>query len=378
MGIWDEVNALDLIAKDMKESLARADEIKKLSDAKRAAYREKLREVESNCLINNFHIGCDPEFVGVDSGKLVTMNNYFPEGGLIGTDHGGSVGEFRPKPAKYAWTLVHRLRTMMEDVKKKGIPGKLRAGAMVKFGAGTRSFVTLGGHVHVDLDPYDGVLGGGELHGNSVPWDDWNLNKHIKYVGYTAEWDQNSPVPQERSTWAPRSNVIISWSGVQNKVLSKEHKLRVAALDSFTSLLEHLDILPAKECQERRATSEYGKYGDVRISASAREVSSYNLSRVRPAPKYRMEYRTMASWLFDPIVTLLCLTGAKVASVNPQGTIEDLKGVTSFKAISDWLEKYADRDADCARLVEKYLPKGHKALVIDPGVDIRERWEGTK
>lgn len=383
--IWQPIEELDQASTVLHEEYTKLNEAKIKAEAAKKAYKAKQSELESTALINKFLIGCDPEFVGVYGGVCIPMSRYFTERGTIGLDHGGSVGEFRPKPAKYAWTLIHRLKESVEVVKKKGIQGKVRAGAMVSVDRGNRSYVTLGGHIHIDLDPYDGVLGGGEWHGKSVPYTDYVGNTRTKYAGYTADWDITSP----RATnpyGAARVNVILSSVSAVSKKISKDHLLRVAALDEFTKLLEHLDILPKKECEARRTTSEYGKYGDVRIQNSSETLDSndfagfedYRAAVATQKAKHRMEYRTMASWLYDPIVAFLCLTGAKVAAAYPDIALDNLKGKTAFSTIPTWLERYASKDMDCARLAERYLVKGHKAMVIDPGTDIRERWDTTK
>jgi hypothetical protein len=384
--IWEPIDTFDRYREDVQKEYALLNEAKRKAEVVRKAYVAKKNELESTALINKFLIGCDPEFVGVDGMNFIPMNNYFGERGPIGFDHGGSVGEFRPKPAKYAWTLIQRLKESVDILKKKGIGGKIRAGAMVNVARGSRSYVTLGGHVHIDIDPYDGV-GGGEEHvhnGTSVSYENYFENQNSIFRGYSVAWDLTSPRPA--NSFNPHSNVILTWVGRTVPVISKAHTQRVVALDEFTKLLEHLDILPAKECQARRTTSEYGKYGDVRIQASTETIhsadygdySEYEAARRKAARRHRMEYRTMASWLYDPIVAFLCLTGAKVAAAYPEVALENLKGQTSFRAIPAWLERYGSKDMDCARLTERYLVKGHRALVVDPETDIRERWDTGK
>jgi hypothetical protein len=132
------------------------------------------------------------------------------------------------------------------------------------------------------------------------------------------------------------------------------------ALDALTKVLEHLDILPKKESAERRAhvIQGYGMFGDVRDSNG------------------HMEYRTMASWLYDPKVAFLCLTAAKLAACDPEGTIEALKDCNSFTKLSKWLDQYKEKDLDAKRASEKLLEKGLKVVQVDPGVDFRGRWEG--
>jgi len=353
--ILKTIEEVDASAQEMAEAHMQLNKIRREAEAKEKAYRIKLETAEGKALINKFLIGCDPEFVGLgSSGRIVYMNNFFPEKGKIGYDHGGAVGEFRPLPGKYAWTIIRRLKELIGDTKT--VEGKLRAGAYVPTQESGRNFVTLGGHVHIDLDPYTTEETKHPFHRKSIPYEVYDQERYTKYGLYAAAWDTNSPT----TTSGRYTNVILTGSGVQ-KVLSKEHTLRVKALDEYTRLLEHLDILPKKECESRRNTSDYGKYGDVRIQASGKAQ--------------RMEYRTMASWLYDPIVSFLCLTGAKVAAAEPEYTLETIGGKTSYLALLAFVDRFADKDMDCARLAEKYLPKGLKAFQVDPNTDIRERWD---
>jgi hypothetical protein len=130
------------------------------------------------------------------------------------------------------------------------------------------------------------------------------------------------------------------------------------ALDAVTKTLETLDILPAHQSNARRQHGQgYGRYGDVRDCAG------------------HMEYRTMASWLYDPKVAFLCLTAAKLAAADPAGTIEALKDCGDFKTFEKWVHNYAAKDVNAKRASEKLLEKGLKYVQVDPEVDFRGRWE---
>lgn len=130
------------------------------------------------------------------------------------------------------------------------------------------------------------------------------------------------------------------------------------ALDVLTKTLEYLDILPKNESAQRRIFGQgYGRYGDVRDCRG------------------HMEYRTMASWLYDPKVAFLCLTAAKLAAVDPEGTCNTLKSCDSYEIFTNWMANYKTKDRNAARASEKLLEKGHKYLVVDPEVDFRGRWE---
>lgn len=130
---------------------------------------------------------------------------------------------------------------------------------------------------------------------------------------------------------------------------------RVCALDRITQELEALDILPQMECQARRHHGGYGRYGDVRVNG-------------------HLEYRSMASWLFDPRVAYLCLTSAKLAAAVPETVKDKLpRAPGSFEKFKDWMEVFKSRDANADRAV-RLLEKGHKALIVDPDTNFRERW----
>ena len=132
--------------------------------------------------------------------------------------------------------------------------------------------------------------------------------------------------------------------------------LPISALDKVTYILEHLDILPMGESANRRK-GKFGKWGDIRDSDG------------------HLEYRTMASWLYDPRVSFLCLTAAKLAASEPKSTLDALAKVTSFEGLEAWMRLYRDKDANARRAVEKIFPKGLKTVQIDPDVDFRERWK---
>lgn len=131
------------------------------------------------------------------------------------------------------------------------------------------------------------------------------------------------------------------------------------ALDTTTRLLEHLDILPKTESQNRRRGT-YGKFGDWRTAHDGQGHA-------------HLEYRTMASWLYDPKVAFLCLTAAKLATADPKGTLDALKHKSSYSGLLDWIAAYRSRDANAARVYERI---GDAKLVqVNPDVDFRERWE---
>jgi hypothetical protein len=146
--------------------------------------------------------------------------------------------------------------------------------------------------------------------------------------------------------------------GTKQGHMMNERGVKVTkALDALTKTLEHLDILPKNESvQRRQGMYGYGAYGDVRDCNG------------------HMEYRTMASWLYDPKVAFLCLTAAKLAAADPDGAYEALNGCTSFKALGNWIEQYGNKDVNAKRAVEKLVDKGLPYVQVDPTVDFKGRW----
>jgi hypothetical protein len=131
---------------------------------------------------------------------------------------------------------------------------------------------------------------------------------------------------------------------------------KIQALDRFTQVLEELDILPKAESEARRGAGNYGRFGDVRDCRG------------------HLEYRTMASWLVDPRVAYLCLTGAKLAACDSTGTVESLPRAASFNELIEWFRRYRTKDINARRALERVLSLGHRALQVYPDVDFRERW----
>jgi hypothetical protein len=133
----------------------------------------------------------------------------------------------------------------------------------------------------------------------------------------------------------------------------------VKALDLLTRKLEALDILPKNESAQRRGRGGYGMYGD------ARAVATMDGNRI--------EYRTMASWLFSPAIAFVCLAGAKLAAHSPDSTLVALKGPASYKQLIKFFELFQGKDDNADRALERVLDKGN--LKADPDADVRKAWE---
>jgi len=267
--------------------------------------------------VNNFVVGCDPEFAVVGKDGIIIRPD-LPATGQVGLDGGGDLLEFRPAPSKSTWTVLKRLKWLMQHTRlRKYADAKWRGGAWLegqqKLSDSYLRDVTfsIGGHIHLDVEPDPACYGN----------DD---NRE----------DESSP------------------------------DLRTVALDSLTQTLEILQILP-KETAVRRDNGSYGKYSAQRANdAGGRE---------------HMEYRTMPSWLYHPVAAYLCLTGAKLAVVAPERTIEGLNPArASLARLKDWYGSFAGKDTDAQRAVEMCLAdKSAKDLTFDPDVDFKETWRAV-
>lgn len=132
------------------------------------------------------------------------------------------------------------------------------------------------------------------------------------------------------------------------------------ALDRVTQFFEATDILPRAESASRRTRSEYGKYSQVRTDT----------------PDQHVEYRTMASWLYDPWVALLALTSAKLAVVSPETVLDNLPEAkeASRRDLLTFLGRFRGKDINADRLLHK-LERGAHWLDVKPDADIKEAWE---
>jgi hypothetical protein len=137
---------------------------------------------------------------------------------------------------------------------------------------------------------------------------------------------------------------------------------RVNALDSLTAYLERVDVLPLNESKLRRDRGEYGQFGDIRTTPGSEDQRR----------REHFEYRTMASWLYSPISAYLCMTAAKLAAVDPEGTVELFgERATSLQKLTEYFERFKGKDDDVDRILEKIEPA---AYVQDPTASIQDTW----
>ncbi len=101
------------------------------------------------------------------------------------------------------------------------------------------------------------------------------------------------------------------------------------------------------------------------------------LSAVRGADvDNHFEYRSMCSWLYSPVSTMICLTAAKIVSVYPKAMLE-LANPNKSITLRNLFERVKDKDIDAARVVEKiFEPKLKLEAQVDK--DIQDTWKSLK
>jgi hypothetical protein len=266
-------------------------------------------------MINTFQIGCDPEFVALDKDSKLIKTEFVTDEDLDAAAETEVGFDHNGRVIELRPKPTQGTFALCRRLQRLVNAAIEQFPNVSKFRAGaTCGGESLGGHVHFGIPMYaQNYVTTQDLYGRTVT------------------------VP------------------MGSKVEDKVTKI-IPALDKVTYIFEHLDILPMGESANRRK-GRYGKWGEIRDSDG------------------HVEYRTMASWLYDPRVSFLCLTAAKLAAAEPQSTLDALGKVTSFEGVEKWMGLYKDKDANARRAVEKVFPKGLKAVQIDPDVDFRERWK---
>jgi hypothetical protein len=264
-------------------------------------------------LANDFLVGCDPEFCILNNGKVMNLAEYLPKDGEVGYDHGGLEAELRPKPAKGTYALLKRLRTLIMQNDKLNP---------------TLSTYRWRSGAAVAIAENRNLTLGGHVHFGLLP---------------------RGLDPTDKD--------------------GAKFDTRIKALDRATKFMEALDILPRDESALRRdkgdrqnAAQQYGKWGDVRAAG---------------ADNKHIEYRTMASWLYDPKTAYLALTTAKLACAAPQLTLDTLKSNNySFQNFVNFYEVFRHKDTNAKRALEKLLDnKAVKDVQGIPDVHFRDVWE---
>jgi hypothetical protein len=145
----------------------------------------------------------------------------------------------------------------------------------------------------------------------------------------------------------------------------KDARASLGALDAFTKQIEGVDMLPTKECEERRLlfNGQYGKMdgGDGHVRAAGRNQ--------------RLEYRAVASWLFSPKTALFCLTGYKLALFAPAISREFLAGPASNRRLRLFFEAFRHKDDDADRILEGIDSGGIKSWRGLHDGDVKQTWQ---
>ena len=108
-------------------------------------------------MLNEITLGCDPEFAAYLGNNRVNFKEILARNGELGWDHNGEVGELRPPPAKFARTLLRRMRNIMRAAPEQLRSATWRSGAIAKTlperpPEDRSAFSFLGGHVHLGVD----------------------------------------------------------------------------------------------------------------------------------------------------------------------------------------------------------------------------------
>ena len=315
--------------------------------------------------INSFLVGCDPEFVILDSGGNIVNTSMgdepLPKDGIIGYDHSGTVVEVRPEPCRGTYTLLKRIRELLNSSTLD--PWRKHTWKAGAWCATPARNLPLGGHVHLDILPPEAD--------GDVPYmlrerrqALETLNASITLVREEIEFEEG----KARTALRRRLTTYMKQRTGTQEAMKKLYKTQrevtpVKALDAVMRRLEALDILPQKEGKARRSQGNYGKYGSFRNSKKGTSNEDH------------LEYRTFPSWLTSPEIAFIVLTLSKIAACEPAYTREALMGDEGFKRLVKLVEDIAPKDDNTQRLLDNVLSKGHKALVVDPTGDFKGRWK---
>lgn len=106
--------------------------------------------------LSSITLGCDPEFAAYLGSNRVNFASLVGQDGKLGWDHSGEVGELRPPPARFARTLLRRMRNIMQTAPEQLRSATWRSGAIAKRipepAEDRNAFSCLGGHVHLGVD----------------------------------------------------------------------------------------------------------------------------------------------------------------------------------------------------------------------------------
>lgn len=103
---------------------------------------EKKTKPKDNLAYKLITVGCDPEFLLVDRGRMFRADTYLAMDGGLGTDGTGRQAELRPRHSALAAVVVQRLQGLIQNAPKK------ITGFQWMCGNGRNDWTT-GGHIHL-------------------------------------------------------------------------------------------------------------------------------------------------------------------------------------------------------------------------------------
>ncbi len=291
-------------------------EAQRLAAEDAAAEKEEETALAQVKLVNEFPVGCDPEFAILDAdGGLIYVNGNLRHEGAIGYDHGGRLVELRPRASRSTYKLVQNIRKLLvEDKRLESYRSyKWRRGGLVKNPRRNGDAnEPLGGHVHLGVSP------------------------------------DNPKTPAIRDI--------------------------AAACDALTKVYEHLDILPTVESKARRDLNMGGGRGDHYGAFGNLVATPYNAQGAR-----HLEYRTPCSWLHKPEAAFFVLTGYKLAAKNPKVATEHFATVQAktrpLLNLRDFYDGFRAGDDDVRRFRETLRVR---QCVGDPTEDFQGAWREMK
>ena len=139
-------------------------------------------------------------------------------------------------------------------------------------------------------------------------------------------------------------------------------------MDNFVRITQSLELFDEPR-RAARAAEGFGRYGNIR-------VQRYALPGGGAMDGF--EYRTLPSWLFDPRVGLLCITGLKLSVVSPRIWSYWQSKPKLWEWVWEVLASVANVDSDALKLCSLFAKEPRLTKwQTDDGKDFRKRWGNT-
>lgn len=300
-------------------------------------------------VVNPWLLGADPEFAVLTPPDKVVPNsgalavNTSKAAGQIGSDHNGRVWELRPAPSPSAYVVTTNLWKLLRQAEMD----KLEQFKWKSGGIGGRK----GGSNGQPLTLHQLVLQySSPLYGNLTQ----------AQVQTMAEQQFQA----QQAIAAAEANLgFDTLGGHVHFGISAFNAQQRTALNSITTGLLNLDILPHKENSKRLGITQNmsPKYGHMNDPDAVRDCQGH------------VEYRCAPSWLDKPGQALAALTCYKLAGAKPS-TVH-WPGEYGLKAgMLDWLETFRNVDVDAWILSQFIRTRGFEAVQADPASDFKPSW----